>query len=116
MDRQDLMEMLGNVLDNACKWAKHEVLLTITDEQELLFTIEDDGSGCTVEEMDKLTKRGVRLDEQETGHGLGLSIVQGIVEDYFGKLLFSYSKKMGGLKVTISIPILMVGASQIHDS
>ena len=104
MDRQDLMEMLGNVLDNACKWANHEVLLTIEDAQELVFSIEDDGPGCTVEEMEQLTKRGVRLDEQETGHGLGLSIVQGIVEDYMGKLTISSSVKLGGLSVLISIP------------
>jgi len=112
MDRQDLMEMLGNVLDNACKWAKNEVLLTITDEQELTFNIEDDGPGCTVEEMDKLTKRGVRLDEQETGHGLGLSIVQGIVEDYLGALTIATSKDLGGLSVQIRIPVRITPAQK----
>ncbi len=104
MDRQDLLEMLGNVLDNACKWAESEVLLTIDNNHALTFIIEDDGAGCTADQIENLTKRGVRLDEQISGHGLGLSIVQGIVDDYDGDLKFSDSKKLGGLKVQILIP------------
>jgi len=104
MDRQDLMEMLGNVLDNACKWAKSKVLLTVEEQQDLSFVIEDDGPGCTPEAMAKLTNRGMRLDEQTSGHGLGLSIVQGIVDDYSGSLQISSSKNFSGLKVTITIP------------
>ncbi|MFV1984024.1 MAG: sensor histidine kinase [Thiohalomonadales bacterium] len=116
MDRQDLLEMLGNVLDNACKWAKNEVLLTIKVREksknikngrnngELIFIVEDDGSGCTSDEMSQLTTRGIRLDEQTSGSGLGMSIVQGIVKDYIGQLDISRSKKLGGLCVQINIP------------
>ncbi len=113
MDRQDLMELLGNVMDNACKWAKHEVLLKIkiTDDSndskyisELIFIVEDDGPGCSSDEMLKLTTRGIRLDEQASGFGLGLSIVQGIIKDYNGQLDISSSKKLGGLCVQMNIP------------
>jgi signal transduction histidine kinase len=117
MDRQDLMEMLGNVLDNACKWAQQEVLITIEKTTELInagntkntehivFIIEDDGAGCSIEEMENLTQRGNRLDEKTTGHGLGLSIVQSIIEDYRGELSILSSEKLGGLRITISIPV-----------
>jgi len=104
MERQDLLEMLGNVLDNACKWAKHTVLLTIDNNPDLVFSIDDDGPGCTVDEIVNLTTRGTRLDEQTSGHGLGLSIVKEIVDDYQGKLDITASTKLDGLCVIIIIP------------
>ncbi len=104
MDRQDLLEMLGNVLDNACQWATQNVVLTIENNSELVFSIDDDGPGCTVDEIKNLTTRGTRLDEQTTGHGLGLSIVQEIVDDYQGQLEITASTKLAGLCVCIVIP------------
>ncbi|MFV2061283.1 MAG: ATP-binding protein [Gammaproteobacteria bacterium] len=104
MDRQDLLEMLGNVLDNACKWAKHEVLISVVKTDEIEFSIEDDGAGCSADEITALTNRGTRFDEQSSGSGLGLSIVQGIVDDYNGELRILTSKTLGGLKVKIRIP------------
>ncbi len=104
MERQDLLEMLGNVLDNACKWAKQNVILTIKNNPNLVFRIDDDGPGCSADEITNLTIRGTRLDEQTSGHGLGLSIVQEIVDDYQGKLEITASTEFGGLCVCIVIP------------
>ena len=104
MDRQDLLELLGNVMDNACKWAKHKVSVVIGNDEGLIFSVEDDGPGCSTEQIAKMTQRGTRLDEQTTGHGLGLSIVEDLVEDYAGKLEFFPSQRLGGLCVRITIP------------
>jgi len=105
-DREDLLELLGNLLDNACKWAKQHVFLSITYDHALKITIEDDGPGCSDEAMLKLTQRGIRIDENTAksidGHGLGLAIVQDIVTAYDGTLNFKRSTK-GGLAVEVTL-------------
>lgn len=104
-DRDDLLELLGNLLDNACQWAKSIVLLgaTATDGR-LRITIEDDGSGCSPEQLELLTRRGVRLDESRSGHGLGLAIVTEIVEQYGGHLRFGRSPELGGFLAEVDLP------------
>lgn len=103
-DREDLMELLGNLLDNACKWCRQQVSLTVSAGSDLVFTVEDDGAGCTPEEIDSLTQRGFRADESAPGSGLGLSIVRDIVESYEGKLVFGRSATLGGLRVEVRLP------------
>jgi len=105
-DREDLLELLGNLLDNACKWAEHKVALSISYAHNLQIMIEDDGPGCSAEAMQQLTQRGTRIDEHSEknvdGHGLGLAIVHDIVTAYDGVLTFKRST-MGGLAVAVTM-------------
>ncbi|MBU2533713.1 MAG: GHKL domain-containing protein, partial [Alphaproteobacteria bacterium] len=109
-EKQDLEELLGNLLDNAAKWAEAKVRLhacstsaTRHTGQWLLVTIEDDGPGVPATARDQMMKRGRRLDESKPGSGLGLSIVQDLVTSYRGDLQLSKSQ-MGGLKAELRLP------------
>jgi len=103
-DREDMLELLGNVLDNAYKWAKSTILIEINHNAGLIIVIEDDGLGIPLNKVNTITKRGVRLDESVDGHGLGLGIVNDIIEHYNGSINYDMSEKLGGLKVTIELP------------
>ncbi len=103
-DRQDMLELIGNLLDNAVKWCATRVVLTLENGDGVHITVEDDGPGCSPEVLGRLTGRGVRLDESVAGHGLGLSIVKDIVDTYDGRLLLEPSQSMGGLKVSVYLP------------
>ncbi|MHA6288281.1 ATP-binding protein [Maricaulis sp. CAU 1757] len=104
-ERQDLEEMIGNLMDNACKWSGGEVRVTAvrTDEQRLLISIEDDGPGLSEEQVASALKRGVRLDEQAPGSGLGLAIVADLAKAYGGQLSLKRSG-MGGLLAELDVP------------
>ncbi|NVZ85675.1 sensor histidine kinase [Pseudomonas yamanorum] len=103
-DREDLLELLGNLLDNACKWADAEIVLSISETPEgFRLMVEDDGPGIPESQRDQVFSRGTRLDEQTDGHGLGLGIVRDIVEVWGGVLLLQESE-LGGLKVVIDLP------------
>ncbi|MGF6088718.1 sensor histidine kinase [Pseudomonas sp. 18173] len=103
-DREDLLELLGNLLDNACKWADAEVRVSVAETAGgFELCVEDDGPGIPEERRDQVFSRGTRLDEQTHGHGLGLGIVRDIVDSWDGKLLLLDSE-WGGLKVVIELP------------
>jgi signal transduction histidine kinase len=103
-DREDLLELLGNLLDNACKWADAEVCVSVVETAGgFELSVEDDGPGIPVERRDQVFSRGTRLDEQTEGHGLGLGIVRDIVDSWGGKLSLLESE-WGGLKVVIELP------------
>lgn len=102
-DRNDMLELLGNLLDNACKWCNQVVLCEISCDQGLTIVIQDDGVGCDEEQLALLTERGVRIDESVQGSGLGLAIVKDIVALYQGELEFEASE-FGGLKVVVRLP------------
>lgn len=103
-DREDMLELLGNLLDNACKWAHSRILCTVEQTSDTTrFIVEDDGPGCNEEEMRQIATRGVRLDESTSGHGLGLSIVKDIVPLYRGDIQFGRSKELGGFRVEIQL-------------
>ncbi len=105
-DREDMLELLGNLMDNACKWAKSTVEITIEQQENLLnITISDDGQGIAEEALTKIQARGVRLDESIDGHGLGLGIVSDIVEFYQGEITFRLSSKLSGLCVNVQLPL-----------
>lgn len=103
-DREDMLELIGNLLDNACKWAREQVRCLISRcEGKIRIIVEDDGLGCTEQELQRMAERGVRLDESVEGHGLGLSICKDIVKLYGGTMVFERSDRTGGVKVTVDI-------------
>ena len=101
LDRQDLGELLGNILENAGKWARTRVLIAArSDAKGSVLTIWDDGPGVADGMLDQLSTRGLRLDLQRPGHGLGLSIVQEIVEVYGLEIKFR-NRETSGLEVEL---------------
>ncbi len=103
-DREDFLELLGNLLDNACKWADSEVRLGIAPSADgYQVWVDDDGPGIPEGQRQQVLERGSRLDEQVDGHGLGLGIVRDIVEAWGGRLALLDSP-LGGLRVSIDLP------------
>lgn len=103
-DRQDLVELVGNLADNACKWARTRVRIDIRDRGGFDIIVSDDGPGCSAEDLESLGSRGRRVDESVPGHGLGLAIARDIVEYAGGRLTFARSGHLGGLEVTAHLP------------
>jgi len=110
-DRGDFMELLGNLLDNACKWCRSKVRVSVTLEDgratagsgNLTLVVEDDGPGIAEENRAKVLERGVRTDEKVPGHGLGLAMVHDTVDLYGGTLVVDASP-MGGARFSLGLP------------
>src|SRR3569623_780766 len=107
-DEGDLLELLGNLMDNAYKWSRRAVTVTAraTDGDSgaaLLLIVEDDGPGIPADKAQAVVQRGVRGDTSHPGHGIGLAIVQDIVRLYGGSLTIGTSA-LGGARVTVSLP------------
>lgn len=109
-EAQDLEEVAGNLIDNACKWAEENVRVKVTaagierrNRPFLLIAVEDDGPGLPEDARKTALKRGARLDETKPGSGLGLSIVTEIAELYGGELKLE-SSALGGLKAELYLP------------
>ena len=107
----DLQELLGNLLENAFKWARSRVLLTVRPgviepnrRPGLLLTVDDDGPGIPPEKVAMVLQRGVRGDERVHGHGIGLAIVQDIVRSYRGELEVGKSAELGGARFEVRLP------------
>ncbi len=107
----DLQELLGNLLENAFKWAKRRVALQVTTlpapavkRSGVEFAVEDDGPGIAEDQIDRVLQRGVRGDERVQGHGIGLSIVQDIVAAYQGALTVERSGELGGARFVARFP------------
>lgn len=108
-DREDLLELLGNLLGNACKWADVQVRLSIVQAPGCYrLQVDDDGPGIAVHVRQDVLGRGRRLDEQVAGHGLGLAIVCDIVEAWSGHLQLLDSP-LGGLRVSVELPVRAIG-------
>jgi signal transduction histidine kinase len=106
VDREDLLELLGTLLDNAFKWARSRVRVSAeADGEVVLVVVEDDGPGCSQEELSRLSRRGVRIDESAAGHGIGLAIAREMVEQYGGTLTFGRSERLGGFLARVSLPL-----------
>ena len=104
-EEQDLQEMLGNLLDNACKWAAHRVDVALAaNGSELLITLDDDGCGIADAERGRVLSRGERADEQVAGSGLGLAIVDDLARLYGGRIELNNSPQ-GGLRVLLALPL-----------
>jgi signal transduction histidine kinase len=105
-ERQDLEEMTGNLMDNACKWASARVVVrALREGARLTLTVEDDGPGLTPEDRAKVGTRGERLDESVPGSGLGLAIVRDISKLYAGFLTLDASP-LGGLEARLTLPAI----------
>ena len=103
-EKQDLEELVGNLMENACKWARSAVHVSVQDRpDELVIKIGDDGPGLTPDERDAALRRGVRLDETMPGTGLGLSIVAELAELYRGNFTLGESP-LGGLEARLNFP------------
>jgi signal transduction histidine kinase len=100
---EDLTELLGNILENATKWANAAISVSVCRGNGIIIKVEDDGPGVAEDQLITLGQRGVRLDEQQQGSGLGLAIARDVVEAYHGVLSLD-SSPMGGLAVTVRIP------------
>jgi two-component system sensor histidine kinase PhoQ len=105
-----LLELMGNLLENAFKWAGHRVLLAVKlrpaagrQRAGLCMSVEDDGPGIAADQVEKVLQRGVRGDERVQGHGIGLSIVQDIVHAYHGELVVDRSPEFGGARFTVTL-------------
>lgn len=108
-DREDMLELLGNLLDNACKWARHQVRLTIEQQPAgYLVLVEDDGPGIPQTRREAVIERGTRLDERTEGHGLGLGIVRDILAAWGGNLALEQSP-LGGLQARVNLPTPKAG-------
>jgi signal transduction histidine kinase len=102
--REDLDEMLGNLLDNACKWARSRVVLAASaGGGQVVITVDDDGPGLPESMRPAVLQRGVRADEAAPGSGLGLAIVRDLAELYDGTIALSASP-LGGLRATLTLP------------
>jgi signal transduction histidine kinase len=105
-EKQDFEEMVGNLLDNACKWASWKVKASAEKGRRsgtFVVTVDDDGPGLSEEDRARAMKRGQRLDESKPGSGLGLSIVADLAHLYKGKFELEPSPE-GGLRARIELP------------
>ena len=108
---EDLAELLGNLLDNACKWAATAVVITVA----LTISVEDDGPGAPEALMDWLGQRGLRLDQKVPGTGQGLAIAMDIAKAYGGSLTFE-PVKPHGFKAAVVFPGAGETARQRHNA
>ncbi len=99
----DLLDLLGNLLENAAKWARTSVCLTVVAGAWIEIQISDDGPGVPLEQRSRLGERGLRLDQNKEGTGLGLAIASDVVDAYGGKLCFTQAET-GGLMVSLWLP------------
>lgn len=105
VERQDLDEMLGNLIENAAKYGGGSVFVTVEDDGDFVrMLVEDDGMGIPEDERERIFDRGVRLDTGKPGTGLGLAIVRDVAEIYEGGVELEESEDLGGLMVNLRLP------------
>ena len=103
-EEQDLYELLGNLIDNAGKWARQRVVVDVRREgNQLCFTVDDDGPGIPQAQCDRMFERGVQLDEQRPGSGLGLDIVRTLADTYGGSIR-AQTSPLGGARLQLCLP------------
>jgi signal transduction histidine kinase len=104
VQKEDLEEMLGNLLDNACKWAKSRVSLESSDQEgTVAIIVDDDGPGLAPGLREKVLQRGVRADEAAPGSGFGLAIVRDLAELHAGSIVLEASP-LGGVRARLTLP------------
>jgi len=106
VERQDLDEMLGNLIENAAKYGGGRVFVTVKATEECVeIEIEDDGKGIPEAQRISIFDRGARLDIEKPGTGLGLAIVRDVAEIYGGSIHLEESEDLGGLLARLKLPI-----------
>ncbi len=104
----DLYEIIGNLMDNACKWCRKQVSVTLVMDEgkshSLTLLVEDDGPGIPPQKLKEILRRGVRADENIAGHGIGMAIVNELLDFLGGDLLGGRSERLGGMKWTVTLP------------
>lgn len=120
-DRGDCVELLGNLMDNACKWCREKVRVSVAVEEgdaggreNLTLVVEDDGAGIAEEDRNKVLERGVRTDEKVPGHGLGLAMVHDTVDLYGGRLTVD-SSPLGGARFSLRLPGKRLDVARVAD-
>lgn len=107
-EKEDLEEIVGNLMENAGKWGKSQIVMglqTAANDAEFMIAIEDDGSGLAADKIAEAMRRGRRIDETKPGTGLGLAIVQDTVREYGGQFVLK-SSQLGGLRAQITLPLV----------
>ncbi|MBF0629019.1 MAG: HAMP domain-containing histidine kinase [Magnetococcales bacterium] len=104
IDREDLLELVGNLLDNGCKWARETVRLTV-ERQPVRITVEDDGPGCPPERFAEVLQWGGRADATVPGSGIGLALVKEIATAYLGRVELGRSARLGGFWVRVTLGV-----------
>ena len=105
VERQDLDEMVGNLVENAAKYGNGRVFITVERQPETVdVVVEDDGPGIPEKEREALFARGARLDTGKPGTGLGLAIVRDVAGIYGGRVSLQESEDLGGLLARLSLP------------
>jgi two-component system sensor histidine kinase PhoQ len=109
VDEGDLMEIVGNLADNACKWARGRVLIRgyhphDTPSAGLVLEVEDDGPGLAGDQVKAVLSRGVRGDPHTAGHGIGLAVVRGLVEEVYRGSIAIDQGPLGGTRVRVTLP------------
>jgi len=105
VERQDLDEMLGNLLENAAKYGGGRVFVTVEPNDKMVdILVEDDGKGIPEQQREAIFQRGARLDTDKPGTGLGLAIVRDVAEIYGGRITLEESEDLGGLLARLSLP------------
>ena len=101
---EDLEEMIGNLLDNACKWTRSRVAISaVADSGRVVIAVEDDGAGLSAAMRGQVLQRGVRADEASPGSGLGLAIVRDLAAAYGGAIALDQSS-LGGVSARLTLP------------
>ncbi|HEX6410847.1 MAG TPA: ATP-binding protein [Sphingomicrobium sp.] len=105
VERQDLDEMVGNLVENAAKYGGGRVFVTVEPKDQVIdIIVEDDGRGIPKQEREAIFQRGARLDTDKPGTGLGLAIVRDVAEIYGGRITLEESEDLGGLLARLSLP------------
>jgi two-component system, OmpR family, sensor histidine kinase PhoQ len=104
-DERDVMELLGNLIDNACKYGRSKIKVQVLQPQTagLLIVIEDDGPGINSADRARVLGRGARLDSQQSGQGIGLAVVGEIASRYGGDIVIQASS-LGGARLVVTLP------------
>ena len=105
-DEQDVMELIGNLLENAFKYGNKQVRMrSFIEENQLRIDIEDDGPGVPADQTERILERGQRLDTTIPGQGIGLAVAAEIVQSYDGNIRI-YRSELGGARFSLTLPLL----------